>query len=525
MDTTIEGYLVKLGFQTDAAGFSKFQGTFREAQRIVEANVGGTTKSLLAMQATIVGTFAAVGGAVLGLADQVAQADLGFQLIGMRMFLATDQAKSLKIATDALGYSLGEIAWNPELRERFDQLVQDQNKLQEGLGPDFEDQMRKIRDIRFEFTRMEVVAQYLGMSVVSNLLKAFGSGPDDILAKLRRLNDWAIQNLPALSNKIVAWFGPIWKDVVSVLGDAKDAAENFGTAFANVIGALSGDSTLEGTAFSFEKLGGAIQAVALWMSNFANAVSDSISLISHLISAIALYQQGNRAGAADELKQAAGEFRTGTGVIGGAEPARAIGSVVPGIGTFVGGVIGGVVGGGLGYQAEERREFALSKGDIQNYIAQTAAGAGVDPRLALAVAQVESGDRQFDSHGNVLRPDDPNSHAMGIFQLQPSTARQMGVDPKDKFQNIVGGVAYLSELLKSQAAMNDQRLNVTTAAAMRLPMRPMQIARDANREWDHDWNADDRDAERESGRHPPQRVRWPYRCAAAASAAEHGRVR
>lgn len=63
---------------------------------------------------------------------------------------------------------------------------------------------------------------------------------------------------------------------------------------------------------------------------------------------------------------------------------------------------------------------------------------GIDPALALEVAQVESSMNQNarGSHGEV-----------GVFQLMPSTAAGLGVDPYDLAGNIQGGVSYLRQLI------------------------------------------------------------------------------
>lgn len=59
--------------------------------------------------------------------------------------------------------------------------------------------------------------------------------------------------------------------------------------------------------------------------------------------------------------------------------------------------------------------------------------------LAVGVARAESN----------LNPAAPDSAAgaIGVFQLLPSTAAQLGVDPRDLAQNIRGGVSYLRQLL------------------------------------------------------------------------------
>lgn len=79
-----------------------------------------------------------------------------------------------------------------------------------------------------------------------------------------------------------------------------------------------------------------------------------------------------------------------------------------------------------------------STAQIQAWIAAAAAQYGVDPSLALAVAQQESG----------LNPNAMSqAGAIGVMQLEPSTAIMLGVDATDPQQNIYGGVHYLAELL------------------------------------------------------------------------------
>jgi membrane-bound lytic murein transglycosylase B len=75
---------------------------------------------------------------------------------------------------------------------------------------------------------------------------------------------------------------------------------------------------------------------------------------------------------------------------------------------------------------------------IQDQITAAANSAGVPGWLALAIAQRESG---FNNNAVGSRGE------IGIFQLLPSTAAQLGVDPHDPVQNIAGGVAYLAQLL------------------------------------------------------------------------------
>ncbi len=62
---------------------------------------------------------------------------------------------------------------------------------------------------------------------------------------------------------------------------------------------------------------------------------------------------------------------------------------------------------------------------------------GIDPALALSIAKSESGFRHEarSSHG-----------AVGVFQLMPSTAKRLGVNPYYLSDNIKGGLMYYKRL-------------------------------------------------------------------------------
>ena len=64
---------------------------------------------------------------------------------------------------------------------------------------------------------------------------------------------------------------------------------------------------------------------------------------------------------------------------------------------------------------------------------------GVDPAIALSIARTESGFSHSarSSHG-----------AVGVFQLMPSTARRMGLNPYSLNDNIKGGIMYYKSMYK-----------------------------------------------------------------------------
>lgn len=80
-----------------------------------------------------------------------------------------------------------------------------------------------------------------------------------------------------------------------------------------------------------------------------------------------------------------------------------------------------------------------SSGDIKKMIQISAQKYGLDPKLAMAVAQVES---------NYSPQVVSAAGAVGVMQLMPDTAKGLGVrNIHDPRENIDGGVAYLKQLL------------------------------------------------------------------------------
>jgi soluble lytic murein transglycosylase-like protein len=78
--------------------------------------------------------------------------------------------------------------------------------------------------------------------------------------------------------------------------------------------------------------------------------------------------------------------------------------------------------------------------EFESLIAASAAAHNVRPDLVRAVIQAESA---FNPAARSIKG------AMGLMQLMPATAQELGVDdPYDPAQNIRGGVAYLKNLLR-----------------------------------------------------------------------------
>ena len=80
-----------------------------------------------------------------------------------------------------------------------------------------------------------------------------------------------------------------------------------------------------------------------------------------------------------------------------------------------------------------------SKSQILNVVNQVAEKHGVDEKLVQALIKQESG---FNPNAK------SKAGAMGLMQLMPSTAKNLGVqDPYNVVQNVEGGVKYLKSML------------------------------------------------------------------------------
>jgi hypothetical protein len=76
--------------------------------------------------------------------------------------------------------------------------------------------------------------------------------------------------------------------------------------------------------------------------------------------------------------------------------------------------------------------------DLEDHAASEAQRLGVRPDLVLRQMHQESG-----GNPNAVSP----KGARGPMQLMPGTAKQLGVDPSDPYQNVTGGVTYLKQQL------------------------------------------------------------------------------
>ena len=105
----IKSYLVSLGYDIDQPGLNKFQDALRASAAQVMKFTSGMTTSFVEAGVAAVTALTGIAAGTVALMSSTAKADLQFQLFARRLYMNVDAAKSLKIATDALGMDLQDI--------------------------------------------------------------------------------------------------------------------------------------------------------------------------------------------------------------------------------------------------------------------------------------------------------------------------------------------------------------------------------------------------------------------------------
>ena len=200
---TIRAYLISLGFVVDTASYNKIQSTVSNLARSIEANASAMTMSYVKAGAAVGGVLTSMAVSIGGLINQLADADMGYHKFALRMHMAHDTAKQLKIVLDAMGESQEDVAWIPELRLRYFQLMKEASEMEPPAAA--EQRLRNVRDFKFEFTRLKVEMTY-GLQHIGSYLIQYLSGPlKEGKGWFSNLNDTIRKNMPEWTEMIGKW--------------------------------------------------------------------------------------------------------------------------------------------------------------------------------------------------------------------------------------------------------------------------------------------------------------------------------
>lgn len=426
-ENVLESYLVKLGFSTDGPSLRQFNQALAQAQGSVGKSVASSVVALAKLDEAVITTFASVVSGIVAVADKTAMSDQQFRLMGERMMLTTNNARALQTSLDILGVSLDEAVYDPELNHRLNQMVGHFQKLEQVLGPDFEQNMKGIRNFRTLFKEFGKDVEALGAASISDLYTKLGLGNEGGLQqKLEKLEDWFFTNIPQMADKVSTYLTPVLRDGEEVLAVfAKDAGVA-GAAFTTIIGALSGDEGIQGATFDLDKFGRALIHIADAATEFSLAVSTAFRVVGHAVmtnvyGAEQLWAaiKGDMAGASKYNALANAE----ASALANDVTDRSTAADFKDWGTF------------------QRNQSLRGTGETSLWaiINRAAKANGMDPALLAAVIKTES-------NGN------PNAKskagALGLMQLMPDTAEELGVNPLNPEENINAGSLYLEKLIK-----------------------------------------------------------------------------
>jgi predicted DNA binding CopG/RHH family protein len=224
----LKSYLVSLGFELDMSSYAKFNKALKDVDDKVEKHTTGMAKEYLKATTIVTSALASIGFATISLMNKIADADLEYQKFAMHMFMSKDAAKEMKIAADALGESLEDIAWMPELREKFFALKSQARGME--TPKEAEAQLKYIRSIQFEFKRLQIEITY-GMEWIGHQLFKYLAGPlKEIKAGLSGMNDWIQAHMPEWSEKVAR----IIAVVIQLIGSALRFVKNLFMGFKEI---------------------------------------------------------------------------------------------------------------------------------------------------------------------------------------------------------------------------------------------------------------------------------------------------
>lgn len=216
---TIKDYLVRLGFDVDNNEFNKFKSALNDISSLVAKNASEITTQYVNAGAAVVGTITTMVGAIVGLANKVADSDMAFQLFAQRMYMSNEMAKAFKITTDALGHSLNEIAWNPELRSHYFELMKEVREMQ--VPGNARETYEQLRSTGFEFTRLKVEAVSAIDWIVFHLVKMNNGSLADFKGSLSFINNKIQHNMPQWTHNVAKFLNPfivLGRDIALIIG-------------------------------------------------------------------------------------------------------------------------------------------------------------------------------------------------------------------------------------------------------------------------------------------------------------------
>lgn len=246
MDETLKQYLVKIGWNLDLMGYNNLLSMLSRLSSRFNDSGNYMVNSFTKAAALMIGSIVGITKASWELVESVANADLKTETLARKLWTTEKNARSLASSLDALDMSYDDLFFTTE--EQYNRFLQ-LNALGKTLEApaELDETLRKVRDIQFEFSKMRMIAQYGTRWVVYFLGQYLGGDVDKVLSKLQNLNDWFIENMPKIADKIayalsiaIRFFKALFELIKTLGSVAVDVFERMGSSGVKAIGAIAG---------------------------------------------------------------------------------------------------------------------------------------------------------------------------------------------------------------------------------------------------------------------------------------------
>lgn len=287
-------YLVSLGFNVDRNKLSDALDVVKLGEGKISSLVSKMSTSLGKGTAGIVTMIASAVVAVGKFTTSVAEADMATQNAANSMWMNVDAYRVTQNAVESLGYSMNElstIARNPELTNRFSELVE--LGKQTAAPKELDSMLKKVRDVTFEFDKMQVIAKNGIRQIVYYFLKYLGVDLDNIQNKLASVNKFLQENLPKIAAAIAKVLYYIYR-----VGKAIGYVISLG---AKLIGGIY--NFMKKFPSTFKVFIGIISAILLAINPVLTIILAGLSAIILLIDDYMTWQRGGKSYFGDSWKK------------------------------------------------------------------------------------------------------------------------------------------------------------------------------------------------------------------------------
>lgn len=198
-------YLVALGYKDNIT--AQLKSALGNADKEINGFASGTTAQFLKAGAAVTGFVITATVGIAKFLGGLAKSDLEMQKFARQMWTSEANARSLKTTLDAMGITLQDLWLSPELRKQFLELRQIGRTL---IPPDeYRQQMKDIRAIGFEFTKLKLEFTYASQWIGYYLIKYIATPMASFKKHLEDLNKSIQVNMPKWTQKIaevLSWF-------------------------------------------------------------------------------------------------------------------------------------------------------------------------------------------------------------------------------------------------------------------------------------------------------------------------------